>query len=1263
MKKLKIISFILAVLFVIGSLQAEDLISFNGRYTNVVFSAKNNLWKEKDKFTFEEIQNECKKRSGNADVWYIAGYYWQHRIKNRKKAGECYKKSMELAPTAFIPHSSFIDILRRNNSAEELFCQLTNLFYKIKNLNNALNWSWRLNYFRNEDTNQLERLYYFIQKNKNKMPAYKYALGKCACQAGKYEVAFENFAQELEETNSRIEKRNILNELESSHEYADNPKLMAKRNLILKKYLSPFRFAVKKIEDLRSKHNNPKLYILTSNAFALAKNQRERILAIHDLANYCYNTKQEEIKNFIDEIVAEKNVNPIFADMLIRNMNTINATNNLHSYCARVIDKMPENLNSINNLIRSVHSNNNGRNKPEADKYVLNLIVEKFPDNYSVINSVAEKYKEYGCYKEELNCRKKMLPLTNNKDFVSKTKARITELKLKLGLQVDNKNILADNLNDAERNASAAIVISKFYLKTGKTNDALNILMKCAENKDFPGEANSAADAILNIEWGNYNEEAMDTFFELISNNYSVLDSFAGKVMWKYFNTGFEEKAIDTFAFITKNNDRPYKFEKIIKLLNADKLVDKIISDKITNDYVLLRTSYILNNDNNKPEAYKLRNYFINLPDENRHKYSEATQMLEYAFRDGNTNLCFEIVDKIDGFVKQKIIPRGLPENLYYYMLNLNLTNKCDSWVEFMLRNTDDKRLTENLYTYSKWYMRAGFTNKLKTLVAKNCAANLSIYELFKLLSVFDYTKDTNRYELYVETIGDSLTNALLVNRYGCNYLGRLDYLSRFSGKNYDEQINRFLQEWFYNNEININTKFSMLHYAKSNQVDYINYLAKDKNKFNSGRLMNIARLFINYGITNKGIEFYSYALDNPQTKDNNKINIIISIVRMYIRNQKYHLAENELDKISQLNSNKKNVRFFTNIGDLYARAFKYLKAVDCYIKTINNADDISSVKLAASRISNLWRYDSEIEYSKLAEINFTNKNAAFNYTAKALFLLLANNTYEAEKYILKAEEKLKTNKEKYDLWNTWCNFMKDNNSPQLRLDGYLKMYDLTSNVDQKCSVVRDMNYILRKMKDYETMLKINDDLLNVVTNDRRRDEVIYNISDAYMKLGDTNSAWEAVLQISNLRDLKNIAYRIQKNDELIKEFELRINTANTDDFVIIAYTLARDYYPKNMAALNKLALSINEKIDEINPKNYLDLSHILLEAGNKEMAKRTLEKYIDHLDEKDKTKAEKLLNKYLDLNWWNERRPRGYIPEEENLWRLWPNERIFRRY
>ena len=112
--------------------------------------------------------------------------------------------------------------------------------------------------------------------------------------------------------------------------------------------------------------------------------------------------------------------------------------------------------------------------------------------------------------------------------------------------------------------------------------------------------------------------------------------------------------------------------------------------------------------------------------------------------------------------------------------------------------------------------------------------------------------------------------------------------------------------------------------------------------------------------------------------------------------------------------------------------------------------------------IANAWRYNSEIVYAKLAEINFTNRNEALNLAVKALFLLLDNNSFEAEKYIYKAEEKLKTNKEKYALWNAWNNVARVNGNDNAQLLANKKMLHYNEN----------QNYIYNRIDDKANSLR-----------------------------------------------------------------------------------------------------------------------------------------------------------------------------------------------
>lgn len=1254
MKKSKIILLCLAILFIADFLQAKTSVSFNGRYTNVIYSINDYLWRDRNKYSFEDIQKECENQPENPDVWYIAGFYWRYKAHNREKAAECYKKSMELAPNVLKSTFSYAETACYRQNPEVLFNILTNSFHYIKESYYTVAWSGCLDYFNKSETNYLDKLYVFIQNKKNKIPDGDYALFMISMRLGKYDIFLACAERLMKKTENSIIKHNVKNFVEFiGMDINNNPELMAIRNRILNKSQSPYQQAMQKIKDAQNKHDNPELFVLTSNAFELAANQSQRIDALHELVFYCPNSQKEKIKRFLEKIAEEKVTSFSRISKMAWYFKKIGATNDLYIYLNKAITQMPTNIGrDVEQIMFMTYEFYGPARLNKSDEEILKLTIEHFKTNYDAIKKIADVYQKYKFYDDELHCRKIALKIAGNKDEISKTKARIDELKIKFGQSIDNEKFISDNLEKAEESSAAAKAVCAFYLSKGKTNSALDVLLKCVRNTEFPIDRRAAIEAVLNTQWGGYEEKALDSLFQLFYKKNHYNRSFAGKIMWKYIDAGLEEKGFDTFILIAKNNDRPYKYEKAIKRLNANILVNRIISEEVTNSYLLLRTSYILNADNNKPEAYKLRNYFINLPDKDPRKYSAATEMIKYAINNGDTNLCLELVDKIDGFVKQKIIPKSLPDNLYYYMAKLNLKDKCDLWIDFILENIDDKTLKNQLYYYAKWYMRTGETNKLRNFLAKNCSTNLPTGDLFDLLRVFKYLNDTNQYKLYVETIGTRLTNGNLVRIYSANYLDNLNYLSRISGKNYDEKIDEFVQKWFYSDKVSINTKFSLLYRAKSNKIEYVNYLAKNKSKLSDGRLMDIARMFIRYGITNRGIEFYSCIVDSSKAKDNNKINAILNLAPIYINNKKYQEADNVLIKLSQFNLAEKNHGFFSNLGSLYSRAFMYGKAVDCYIEAINRAKKNYNVESAVMNIANMWRYNSEIEYSKLAETNFTNKNEILNYMAKALFSLLANNTFDAEEYILKAEEKLKTNKEKYSLWNAWKNVALVNNNYEAQLFGYKKMLQYNENYN-KYNIIYDINRLLRKTTNYTELIYFNSDILNVVTNERRRDEIILNICDAYLRLVDTNAAWETVLQSNNAETIKRFAYRINKSNEMMHEFEKRIEKAGGRDFTIMAITLSQ-YNWKNKKLSEKLASLLDEKMPEINVRDYVDLSMIYLNCGYRDKAKNLLDKYVDNLNEKYQDDGRKMIYKYLDLKWRQSLRFRGSISRSGDLQRLW---------
>ena len=1328
MKKSKIILFCLAILFVADYSQAKNYVSFDGLYTNVIYSINDYLWRDRNKYSFEDIQKECESQPENPDVWYIAGYYWRYKAHNREKSAECFKKSMELAPNVLKSTFSYAKTACYRQNPEELFNILTNSFHYINESYYTVAWSGCLDYFNKSETNYLDKLYVFIQNKKNVIPDGDYALFMISMKLGKYDVFLACAERLMKKTENRIIKHNTKNFVEFiGMDINNNPELMAKRNRILNKSQSPYQQAMQKIKDAQNKHDNPELFALTSNAFELAANQSRRIDALHELVFYCPNSQKEKIKRFLEIIAEEKVTSFSRISKMAWYFKKIGATNDLYVYLISAIKQMPKNKSrDAVQILHMIYDISGSGKINKNDEKVLKLMTEHFKANYDVINKIADVYQKYKCYDEELQYRNMSLKLTNNKDYLSKTNAKIAELKIKSGQQIDDEKFVAENIKKAKNNFAVAKAISTFYLSKGKTNSALEILMKCANNTDFPNESKDAVIAVLNTEWGCLEEKMLDSIFELFKNNYDDLKTLSNKMMYHLVNAGLVDKSFDFFIFTAKHNRYVCDIEQMLTEKRVNAIIDRVITEKITGDTFLRMFIHMLNNMKYKAAAYRLSNYYINLPNKNPHKYYIAIEMLEYAFRIGDTNLCYEIVDKIDGFVKQKIIMRNLSDNLCYYMLKLNLTNKYDLWVDFKLDMPDEKNQEKNLYDFIKWYMRAGKTNKLKTFLANNCSTNLPTGDLFDLLNAFKYLNDTNQYKLYVETIGARLVNYNMVRMYGVNYLDKLNYLSGFSGKSCDEEIDEFVQKWFYNDRVNIDTKFSLLYRAKSNKIEYINYLAKkkselsdrrlmdiarlyinygvtnkgiefyycvlnspksdDNNKINAilnlasiyfenknyqaannvldkiakrknelsnRRLMNIARLYISYGVTNKGTEFYSCVLDSPKSDDNNKINTILSLARIYIENKEYQSAANVLNKTFQFNLDEKNYKFFSNLGSLYSRAFMYGKAVDCYIEAINRAERISNVERAVIRIFDVWHSDSEIEYAKLAEINFTNKNECMNYTAKALFLLLDNNSIEAEKYIYKAEEKLKTNKEKYALWNAWNNVARVNGNDNAQLLANKKMFQYNKNQNYRYNRIYDINRLLRKTTNYTELISFNSDILNVVTNERRRNEIILNICDAYLRLGDTNAAWKSVLQSNDAETIKRLAYRINKSNEMLLEFEKRIEDSNGRNFTIMAITLSQ-YNLNNKKAAEKLASLLDKKLPEINVRDYVDLSMIYLNCGYRNKAKKLLEKYVDNLDTKNQETGRKMIDKYLDSEWRHSLHSRGYIPNSENLQRLW---------
>jgi len=1257
MKKLKTFLICFSTLFVVNNTQAKMFISFNGHYTNLVFSNQYKLWNEKSELTLKMIQSECEKQPENPDVWYIAGYYWQNVLYNQKKAKDYYKKSLELAPNSILAQREIIRIVGRKNGPEFLLVNFTNLLFNVESIKDMANFTFFLHYFKKNDTNELEKIYSLIEKNKNNVPGYRYALGRCALLLGKYETALNLYEKELAESTYSPERRNILSNLKSGFK----SKLKKRREKWLKKYLSPFKMAFYKTRTLKNPLENPELFVLTSNAFALAKNQRERILAIYKLSSYCKRTYFNEITNYIDKILDDKDVSTSFASMLIRNMNTINYTNRLCDYCTRVVEKMTDdNINNIDNLISSLHSDNMGRERPEPNKYVLDLLIKKFPKNYSVLKLVANVYKKYGYDKDELVCRRKMLGATYNTNLILKTKTRIAELKIKLNQPIDDKKFLDDYLENSANDASAAIIISKIYLKQGKTNDAIDVLIKCANNKDLSDEAVRAADLLLKTDWENYQSNALVLLYNTVKDNYSLIGkNIAGKLMWKFVENNMNSNAINTFVFIAKHNDRPDKYGEFLQAVNASDLTDKIISEKVDYEYLLQRISELLRGRNYKDEAYKLRNYFVDLPGKSPAKYFEAAKILNDTINNGDMDLCDKIIDKIDDLVKQKIVPNNLPDSLYYCMLQLNLTNKCDSWVNFMLENTATNVIAKKIYEFSKWYMRLGRTNEIKNLVLENCNTNINVYDFYNMYKVLNYIDDTNLYKLYTDAFGDKLNKIHLVNRFGINYLNALNNLSKkYGADEYNEKMEKFIKKWFFNEKIYSDFMCYALDYAGTNKIQYLNRIFKNIKNYKPNNLRKIASMFVKYGKTNTGINVYSRILTMPKENEHKKIYATVKIAQLNIENKNYRAAIKMLDSLFKYNSEKEYAGFFLTVGDLYTKVFKYKKAVNYYIKEINRTEKINMLEAAIYKITKAWKYDSDIDYLSLAQTDFTNVNKSFDYLAKALLFMLGDDMKQAEEYIYKSEEKLITDKQKFKLWNVWINIAERNKNNKAQLLGRKKSLLYNKNKKYTYNNIYSINRLLMSSSNYTEVVWFNSNALNLVDK-RRHDELILNQCQAYIKLGDTNSAWKTAWKLYNADNIRRIAYKLNKYNELIKEFKNRISTADIKNFTAMAKILLNKCWGDKKLA-EQLALLFDDRMSEINVHDYVDLSVVYLLTGQKGKARKMLDLYINYLNESDRKKARKLVDKYLDLTWRGSLHTRGCISESENLQFFWSrrNER-----
>ena len=1245
MKKSKIILFILAVLFIADFLHAKNFVSFNGRYTNLVYSMKNVLWKDNGKYSLEKIQNECKKHPENADAWFVQGYYWQHQACNYVKAAEYYKKSMESAPNALKPQLSYIRVTFYKNNAEELFNNLTNSFRYIKNYSGTFNWSLYLNYFKKSDTNYLDKLYVFLLENKNKIPEGDYSLIQYTLFLGKDKETLTDIKNVLEKTKNKSVKNNLINTLINfTGKLEDFPELMTIRNQILDKYQSPYERTMRKMLDERTaRRTDPEIvYRLGSNAFELATEQWQRIAALESLMNCCLYKYKNEMKYFVDRIINEKTISFNRARFIIKFMKAVGETNDLYHFFDKKLKGMPE--IRVGNTLWYLQHTYTGKKDPVIYKSILKLMLNRYPSSYRIVNNIADIYQNYDCDIEELSCRKKLLKLTDNEDYIPKQKSRIAELIIKSGKTIDTKDFIVENKLRAEKSFTAAKALSTFYLLTGKSNDAFNILKKCADKSSFPYESKSAFETILNIEWGILEEKALDYSFEFLKKNidnriYFNMRSLLSNLTQKYMKLNRYDKSFDVFLFAAENNLYLRELKEIIKHNNnnVDYLVDKIISANITQSWALVQTANEFAKNEFDKAAYKIRDYYINLPNADNSKYKQAGEMLGYAFRQNDTNLCYKIVDKIDGLMKQKLPREGIPHNITYHMRQLDLIDMCNSWIDILQNSTTGKAREITIQNVSSWYIRTGNTNKLIDLIKENNITNMSVEMIFNMLPVHKFLNFTNQYNFYVDEIGKRITNSYMVRLYGSKYLYKLRQARKITKADYEKPALNFMRKWIYNENIPISLKYSLIIEIQHDELEFADYLLKNKSKLSFWQLHKLAYMCVDNGMTNKGIELSIFALNKPDIENDEKIRALLDLADFYNKNEDFINAVNSLNEIEKLDISKKDYNFYIRFGNYYANAFVCNKAVDSYIKAIEYANQSYQIKKSIDKIISVAQNDSEINLVEIANGKLRNMNDSLKLFAESVLLFADNKSFDARKRFDGIFVKLKNEKEQYILLTYWKEYARKFKNYNEELKACKQMYKLADD-NRKQYLLPNINRLLIRINDYDELLKFNSQVLNslkdVKSNERSIDLARKAIAESYLHSGKTNAAWDVAVNINNSYILIRIAVKFNKTIEVVPVLIKKIQIDDANRISYMANWLINYYITQNdNKSINNLTGIIDGRLSEMKPESYMEISIFYLRAGQKNKAKELLKKYYDNAEEKDKEQIRQRIDRILNMN------------------------------
>ena len=1026
-----------------------------------------------------------------------------------------------------------------------------------------------------------------------------------------------------------------------------NPPTLENKVSIVKNVDNQLAFdeLIKKINAVKYSEELMKLPTLCFQAANLATNIQQRYLALGRLANlYSGNVDRPNFKKVIDKILSDElppyKIGHRIYCMQYHIGDITDATN--------LVSKMVALETNEYRVIRmSLFAATIGK---DIDENTINKLIERFPSNGNMYVKIADTYKRYEWYDEEIKYRKKAIDcFTKNSDKINQIN-RLIDIYLNFNQTGKAENLLSKYENIFANNSASDLNKFKIFIASGRTNDAFNLLISACE-KNVSGE-NGLIDKLLTFPWQKKEQHIQsatiaENFIETTSvdNQSKIPDKTYQLLIKKYvfIETTPPEKILKLFKRMLSQGKKVSLFPKICKMINSpaeiESLIRNVLSSGVTQSHFYVTAAGVCSKEGIPKFACEL--YFKTWKNTKRYRYAESA--LRFAAETKNNELCEAILDDLVLEYKKGKVPYYVFSNMSDILSGIDFNGKYEKILKSLIAEAKgEKKLSLISALFEKYKEKGSIATIHKMINEYFDENNMDANTALKLSEMLSRIHDESGMKKICDSVERQMTNSQMIAENGVLLLIELatineknksldlaekwfddpnvpfhiknNILGNFDWMGADERLIKLAEKLYSNTPDGSSKKYLAYRlrglYAEAGDVDKFRKICDELINDPNERLGYMAYQYEKLNLNNEALALYDRSLERLGSDNQERAGILKSKANLLLKMGDVNSA---IECAKQFAVAKpESLDSYILLADIYKSGGNYKEVADELCKAVKIANDDFEYDFIYNKIMDLIQTtDVKLNVSELANSLFEKNRNPQNLLIAAGLYVADDKINNSEKLFKEAIDQTETGKEKVKLYKQWLEIVKKTGDEELTFKTMKNYYNVIDNGNNVYLAGQIVDFAINA-GNYETAIKEGQKFLkDVKANNVYISYLSRKIANAYLESGDNENAWKTFnavpydsLQHPDWDDYMNFAAKVGKEDQALPVIESAYEKSYSLQKVDFISLLFNSY--KKLGRKSDMQKLIDDADEIANNATYYektDIADFYVEAGEKEKA------------------------------------------------------------